>query len=241
MQRRAGLDERVIGVQLGTEINAFFHVGISRGEFTSNRKVSSPRAAATRHRDFKFRLRVLRKETPADFFKPFQNAFVNSVIHDIKESEITASLSDLPRDIVPVFGAGSEGANVDDRNLQGEGSLETYYRPGRPKHWESLWHRRDPSLIQVIIRGASLEFLYDLANPGSPTLTFIFGDVLPTSFQLSGLLSPVETDGFAFESVTEASSGQDVPEPSTLVLLVAGSTLAFCFARRRVCWHSTEQ
>jgi hypothetical protein len=77
-------------------------------------------------------------------------------------------------------------------------------------------------------------FFYDLANPGSPVLTFIFGDVLPTSFQLSGQLSPVETDGFVFESVTEASPGQDVPEPSSLMLLVAGSALAFCFAGRRV-------
>jgi hypothetical protein len=51
------------------------------------------------------------------------------VLHDIKESEITASLSDLPRNFVPVCGAGSEAADVDDRNLQGEAPYRNMLSP----------------------------------------------------------------------------------------------------------------
>src|SRR5215831_14897389 len=117
VQGRAGLHERMSGIQLRAEIDALFHVGISRCEFTADREVSSPRAASARHGNFQLCRKVLREKPPADFFKPFLKVLLYSVPNCIKESELAARLSDLSRDVAAVFVRCSQRADVDDRNL----------------------------------------------------------------------------------------------------------------------------
>src|SRR5215469_8606799 len=103
VQGRAGLHKRMSGFQLRAEIDALFHIGISGCEFTADREVSSPRTASARHGDFLLCRKVLREEPPADFFKPCLKALFDSVPNDIKESALAARLSDLSRDVAPVF------------------------------------------------------------------------------------------------------------------------------------------
>jgi hypothetical protein len=117
VQGRSGLDERMSGVQLRAEIDALFHVGISGCEFTTDREISSPSASSARHGNFQLCRKVLREEPPADFFKPFLKALLDSVPHDIKESKLAARFSDLSRDVSSVFVRCFQRADVDDRNL----------------------------------------------------------------------------------------------------------------------------
>jgi hypothetical protein len=84
----------------------------------------------------------------------------------------------------------------------------------------------------TVFSSATLLF-FDSANAASPALTLIFQDVVASSFQLGGLLSPVETDGFAFGSLTEPRSVERVPEPSSALLLITGFSLAGGLAGRR--------
>jgi hypothetical protein len=107
----------VISVELGTEIYPLFHVGISGREFPAYRKIPSPRSTSARHPDFKLRLKILGEKSPADSFKPFLQDLFNTMPDDIKESELMAGISDLSRHGASVSVTGSQGADIDDRNL----------------------------------------------------------------------------------------------------------------------------
>src|SRR5438093_1081866 len=47
VERRSSLHERVVLTQLRAKIDAFFQVGLARGEFASQREISPPSPAAT--------------------------------------------------------------------------------------------------------------------------------------------------------------------------------------------------
>src|SRR5262249_34832259 len=116
MQRRARLNQLVIGCELLAKIDSFFPVGITRGQFCADREVSSPCLAGFRHSDFKFRVGSLRKEFTTIAFEALLKIVVNTVAGNLEEAEAAARFTDARRDFVTFFGTRDQAAYIQDGN-----------------------------------------------------------------------------------------------------------------------------
>ena len=90
MQRRSVLDARMIGRQLGAEIDPFLQVRLARGQLRADREIAAPRTAAARHGDFHLRLEILGKEPAARVLEPALQSLVYSMSDDVEEAGIAA-------------------------------------------------------------------------------------------------------------------------------------------------------
>jgi len=103
----------VITIEFDTKIDPFFQILLAGCELSTNGEIPTPGTAATRHAYFELRLKLLRKESPADFLQSSLKVLIDSVTDDVKEAELTASFLDICYGVM-IFYSRNKRAYVND-------------------------------------------------------------------------------------------------------------------------------
>ena len=97
VQREAGQHPRVVGGQLGAEVEAFLQVGLAGGELGADREETPPGPAAAGHGDLQLVGRRQREELGAGLGQPGEQLGGHAVPGHVEEAVLAAGRLDLPR------------------------------------------------------------------------------------------------------------------------------------------------
>jgi hypothetical protein len=118
VKRRAGQDPRIVGGQLGAEVQALLLVGLAGGQLVADTEVAPPGPAPQGHADRQLRPDVLGEELPAELAQATLERCVHPVPDDVEEPALAAGLAETFGDGPRAGVARDQFAHLDDRDVR---------------------------------------------------------------------------------------------------------------------------
>ena len=118
MHRRACADQRVIGTELFTEIDALLLIGTARRELVADWEVTAPRTTGQRHSNAQFQPNVLREELAAQGDEARLQLLVNAVTDNVKEAAFATRPPKLCGRRAALSCSGEQRTDINDGDLR---------------------------------------------------------------------------------------------------------------------------
>src|SRR5215469_5065285 len=164
VKRFASKDVGMIRREFCSEIKAFFPVRLAGSEFTADGKISTPRAAASRHGNLHLcRFALVEKLAAQGFQQPAQR-LVDAVTNDIEKAGFLARCSYLFRNLCVFDGAIHQRADINHRNMRKLGEIHTHNYAMRSCLWRIAKFGLSAVVFEVLIPlpGCATSLLYSV-------------------------------------------------------------------------------